>query len=107
MKLSHKSLQKSSQLQLFNSSNYEEENSLIEWEIDTNKGYLPTENKPHNLTPDTKAYSNKKKPRRSKGQGTGHLFKKPYYQGDRKYEQWWYQWEENGIRKSRHVKKDC
>ena len=109
MKLYHKSLQNNSQLELFNSSDYAEENSLIGRKIDTKKDYLPAKIKTPNLTLNTKCHSSRKKPRRAKGEGTGHLFCKPIHRktffGNKTYEQWWYQWSENGVRHSHYVKK--
>ena len=109
MKSYHKSLQKNRQLELFSSSNYAEEHSLIGIKIDTDKEHLSAENNTPNLTLNAKCHSSRRKPRRAKGEGTGHLFCKPLHRktffGEKTYEQWWYQWSENGVRKSRYVKK--
>ena len=77
--------------------------------FDTYKDYLSTKNNPQYLTPYAEISSSRKKPRRAKGEGTGHLFCKPIHRktffGNKTYEQWWYQWSENGVRHSHYVKK--
>ena len=46
-----------------------------------------------------------KRPRRKRGEGTGHLFKKPITRKGKTYDQWWYQWVEDGRRRCRYIPK--
>ena len=109
MELYQKSPQKSIQLELFNPSQYQVQNLSSEGKIDTSKFNFSLTPDSSRTSIDADTYFKRKKSRRAKGQGTGHLFCKPCYRntffGTKRHEQWWYQWEENGVRKSRYVKK--
>ena len=45
------------------------------------------------------------KKRRRKGEGTGKLFSKPLVKNSKTYQQWWYQWEANGKKRTKYVGK--
>lgn len=49
--------------------------------------------------------STKTRKRRTKGNGSGYLYNKPYHRDNKTYSQWWYQYELNGIKKTKYIPK--